>query len=158
MAAALVAGIAACSESNRTVSSSGLPDANYTGRLTRLLSYATMGISLTPPAADAVARVDPASAYRRCEVDAACPSGSGGPTIFLALATTDGGAKVGSDGTVNRAVDHTLAYILRWQDVPCAAAGPQVASRPATTCLWIGLVDATTGAALGSGQTNISGG
>jgi hypothetical protein len=158
MTAALVVGMAACSESNPTVSSSGSPEANYIGRLAQPLSYATLGISLTPPPAGAVARVEPASAYRRCKVDAACPSGSDGPTIFLALATTDSGGTMGSDGTLHRAVDHTLAYVLRWQDVPCVAAGPQVASPSPSTCLWIGLVDATTGAALGSGQINSVGG
>jgi hypothetical protein len=137
------------------------PPASYTGLLDHSLDFPVLGVELSPPALGTVARVDWTAAYGSCSDAASCPAGTVAPTIFLALATTDNGGKIESDGSVTRTLSDRLTYVLRWDNIQCSPSGhiPGDTSSPTvTTCVWITLVDANTGAFLGGGQTNAAGG
>jgi hypothetical protein len=89
--------------------------------------------------------LDAEAAYTSAREHSPCPTHSGGPTIFLALADV---------------CDHSgiLVYLLRWERVAWAPSGPPSRegnrSHPATV---VGecavLVDATTGASRGAMYT-----
>lgn len=133
------------------------PPARFLGPLTRSTKYPTLGISLTPPPPNPAPALTARDAYARCASTLMCPTDAGGPTISLAVVTTTNS---------NLQDVPTLAYVLRWDAVPCTGgnnAPPAPGARAApttatTTCTGVGLVNATTGQSLGSGQTTTPGG
>lgn len=146
--------------SGSSVTVPGLPTAQYTGPLLHSQDFPVLGISLAPPGT-AKPQIDPASAYAKCEGALACPHSGSGPTITFARVTTQIGATVANSTSANQAPRSpvkALAYALRWKLGTCVPAGrtPGDTSAPTpSTCIWIGLVDATSGRILGSGNTNI---
>jgi hypothetical protein len=78
-------------------------------------------------------------------------TGTVGPAITLALASTMSGAQIQKDGSAVQTIDNTLAYVFTWTDVPCVPKG--VGAPPTTTsttfrCTLIDLVDANSGSML----------
>lgn len=81
------------------------------------------GITLGIPAAGAVAAISPNEAYvDSCSSDGVCDKGSA-PTIQLAVVTDPNTGQVSVGGSMAPVMDHTLAYVLTWTNVPCAPAG-----------------------------------
>jgi hypothetical protein len=107
------------------------------------------GIALDVPAAGAVATITPTQAYvDSCTRDGACDKGSA-PTIQLAVVTDPNAGQALADGSITPVMDHTLAYVLTWTNVPCAPAGAAVGATPTpTTCTLLDFVDANTGKTL----------
>lgn len=134
------------------------PQASYKGASQATVTLPTLGVTLAAPGPDAAKRLTLTAdqAYAHCATDLACPVMATGPSIMLSrITTTNGGALPASGGGVPSTVSG-LAYVLQWRGVPCiASAVPGKAAPKPTTCLWIALVDATTGRSLGSGQTNV---
>ena len=168
-AAALLA-LSACGTEAASTASSGAskdgvngsrvvwPKASYSGATTATVTLPTLGVTLAAPQADAAKRLTLTAdqAYAHCATDLACPVMATGPSITLSrITTTNGGALPASGRGVPSTVSG-LAYVLQWRGVPCiASAVPGKAAPKPTTCLWVALVDATTGRSLGSGQTNV---
>jgi hypothetical protein len=56
------------------------------------------------------------------------------------------GQRASGGAAVEHPIDHTLAYVLKWQNVPCVPAGAPPGSTPTpTTCSLYSFVDANTG-------------
>ncbi len=132
------------------------PPAHVLGPVTRARNFPTLGNSLTPPPPSPAPALTAHDAYERCAATLMCPVDSGGPSLSLAVVTTT------NSGLRDLP---TLAYVLQWDAVPCTGGNntPRAPGAPATpttktTCTWVGLVNATTGQSMGSGQTNVLGG
>lgn len=138
------------------------PAAKYAGRLAHAISYPTMQLSLTPPSDGDSPAISADSAYNTCKHDAACPIGDGGPVIVLALASSPLGGTVSPNGSTQSKLRDTLAYVLTWTDVACVGSGAGNPKYAASTqpgrCVWVVVVDATTGDVLASLDTNAVGG
>ena len=81
------------------------------------------GITLGIPAAGAVATITPNGAYvDSCSSDGVCDKDSA-PTIQLAVVTDPNSGQVSVGGSIVPDMDHALAYVLTWTNVPCAPAG-----------------------------------
>lgn len=107
------------------------------------------GITPDVPAAGAVATITPTQAYvDSCTTDGVCDKGSA-PTIQLAVVTDPNSGQAAAGGSLTPVMDHTLAYVLTWTNVPCAPAGAPVGATPTpTTCTLVDFVDANTGKTL----------
>lgn len=107
------------------------------------------GITLGVPEVGAVAAITPNAAYvDSCSTDGVCDKGSS-PTIQLAVATDPNAGQDSVGGSLTPVMDHTLAYVLTWTNVPCAPAGARVGATPTpTTCTLVDFVDANTGKTL----------
>ncbi|HEY8728107.1 MAG TPA: hypothetical protein VIL94_00885, partial [Acidothermaceae bacterium] len=71
-----------------------------------------------------------------------------GPTITLALVTTPNAGNANSDGSIAPLLNHSLTYVLTWDDVECPVGGPAGASlnpTPQSGCTAVNYVDANTG-------------
>ena len=120
------------------------PEANFVGNLTEPLDYPISLTALRPPK-DAVPVLGPEAAYASAREHSHCPTHSGGPSIFLALADV-------------RDRNDLLVYLLRWENVEWAPSGPPPRKgdrpRPVTAAgECIVLVDAITGASMGTMYT-----
>jgi hypothetical protein len=110
-----------------------------------------------------VPTVGAAAAYASCRTDqlARCATDKG-PTITLALVSTDVGGRVRADGSVRRVLDGSPAWILTWAGLTCfpvsggpavSSAAPEAASAAAYPCTRTSLVDATSGRWVSTGES-----
>jgi hypothetical protein len=76
------------------------------------------------------------------------------PTVSLGVVSSQNDSTVNSDGTTTPTISAELAYVITWPSVACIAAGPAGAQQKETTCIFVSLVDANTGAFIGAGQSN----
>lgn len=117
------------------------PPAEDHGLLTERREYRSTFTVLRPPSRDATPELDPHAAYRVAHRHGACPSDSGGPGIWLALADLRGA--IGA-----------LVYVLQWEEVRWSPSGPPSpvggAPRPDAVGRCVVLIDARTGALSGS--------
>ena len=128
------------------------------GALTAPVDYKTLTLAV-PSQADiaSAATLAPSAALNVCAANAyTCPTDSGTATIQLARASTDSGGTLNADGSVTRAINNRLVYVLTWANANCPAHGgavqPEgavVAPPVARTCTAVVLVDAASGKGLG---------
>jgi hypothetical protein len=71
----------------------------------------------------------------------------------LAVVSSPNGSRINADATLTPTISNELAYVIVWPSVACIAVGPAGVHQTETTCLFVSLVDATTGKFLGAGQT-----
>lgn len=132
-----------------TASQYSWPEPTSVSTLGRTEEYSTIGLTLAPPPATMTAAISAKDAYSACQKKAPCPQGSGGPAIYLALATNK---LPGHDSTPR------LIYVLRWEGIPFESDGPAGGSPvPATPSVWLTMIDASTGESLGAHQTTEAG-
>jgi len=160
LAVCVLTGCASVAQRNTPGQAPGvaLPAATYAGSPDRVITYPNIGVTLKP-SGNALAAKDWSSIYTSCD-KTICPTTSG-PTVYLALATTDNNGSIGTDGAVKATTVDRLSYAMVWTGVPCSPSGhaPGDTSAPVKSkCTVVVLVDATTGAFLGSAQTNAVGG
>jgi hypothetical protein len=138
------------------ISNAVLPPATDLGRLVQPMTYPAFSLALNPPPASSVPEIAASAVYATCGVSMMCPPvSSGGPTILLAMATS-GNRSADPGGVQIPDIKGSLAYLLRWTNVPCDGGGPAGSTDSAapSTCLWLIVVDATTGELLGDLETN----
>lgn len=133
------------------------PEFVDSGSLSETLNYPRVSLTLAPPPAGTLASISPSLAFAHCSKDASCPDGVGPPTAFLAKATADFRSRVDANGDLVRTIDGTLVYVFRWNHVPCQPSGPalgptgeQTNAAGERTCLWLTMINATTGDSLGT--------
>ncbi len=132
------------------------------GRQKTVENFPALGIKLEPPLPSQLPKLTELAAYNLCGTPALECGGPGTPTVAFALMTTDNGGAVNKDATVTPLAVKRPAFVLRWPSTPCTPVGGArrtvTTSTAVTSCLFISLVDAVTGKALGSAQTNHAGG
>ena len=137
------------------------PVANYKGTFTASVEFSNLAVHIDPPPTDATPSISWQEAYALCGLkgSAAVCDDQSSPDIRLGLVTSDNGARIADDGRITPTLDHTLAFVLMWDKVPCVpAGGPPGTGHTETTCLLVNLVDAKSGEFLGAGQTSAPGG
>jgi hypothetical protein len=127
----------------------GFPPATSFSTLTVPEIMSEEGITFDVPKAGTRAAVKPNEAYvDSCSTDGGCDTGSA-PTIQLAVVTDPNSGQVSVGGSLTPVMDHTLAYVLTWTNLPCVPAGAPVGVTPTqTTCTLVDFVDANTGKTL----------
>jgi hypothetical protein len=127
----------------------GFPPATSFSTLTVPEIMPEEGITFDVPTAGALTTATPNEAYvDSCSTDGDCDKGSA-PTIQLAVVTDPNSGQLSAGGSLTPVMDHTLAYVLTWTNLPCAPAGAVVGATPTlTTCTQVDFVDANTGKTL----------
>ena len=144
-----------------TPASSSLPPLVDGGRQHTEEVLTAFEVTLDPPDRSVIPKLDGQAAYLVCVEKLSCPStGVRAPKVTSALITTNNGGIIADHTSVTPLAVKLPGYVLQWQGIPCAPAGGSSVTESAasvlTTCTWIGLIDAMTGKALGSGQTSDS--
>ena len=140
----------------------GFPAADSGGRQrTHVADFAYADVQLDPPGSSVEPVVSATAAYNTCATagNARCDQDHA-PTITFALATSEVGGSLRTDGSVKRRLNATPAWILYWSGLSCypVSGGPAMAGQdPAATegpkpCTKVAVIDATTGAYLWTEQ------
>ena len=150
--------LAGCAKPVSTGADHSNPSAIYTGPITESIVYRNAGITLEVPSSTEVG-VGWSEAYlSNCKSGDAICALDQQPTIMLAEATVEGTGEAQPDGSIKPLVKNTLAYVILYDDVPCAPSGPGRADGASTSaptivlCKILNLIDANSGKVLFSVQ------